>query len=461
MAFIYVDSAAGGTPDGLTWNTAWLTLTDAVADANLVGGSTIFIDDGHSVTVADTVDLSFDDSSSMDTSDGVFFAVVDKASATALDNNTTGADGVSSTGAIEAVNNTAVNYISPNSSGRSRWYGMAFHGMWEFSVNSYGSVFFENCEFDFSYAIANAHFRGYNYANSITLKDCTFGFSHVDQYIGLIGGGYIEIDNMKFLTGTTLRNVFLQNMDSFGGKYTVKNTDISALVAASGASILKSTVNNASNQTKSEVKLSNCKVPTTSFSWIGTRNSYDNYLFEAYNCWSDDTNYHVVILSYLCDVSSDAANYLTATSDGTTNYSLFVESSSACNKAARFRFKVATVYAGANATFKLNMIHAGVGSGTSGDLTDAEIAMEVVYPDATYGTLGKRQSTRSVDTNEAPASGADYSNNTESWTEVLTGEVKQEMSTTLSDSQAGVHEVWVEVFGASLDVYIDPFVVIT
>ena len=93
------------------------------------------------------------------------------------------------------------------------------------------------------------------------------------------------------------------------------------------------------------------------------------------------------------------------------------------------------------------------------DLQDDEFWIEVEYPDSTDEALGKLDQSNRAST--ILATPADQDNSTESWTENLTGEVKQKSEVTISGGAAGIHTVWACLAKPSTTVYVDPDVTVS
>lgn len=205
-------------------------------------------------------------------------------------------------------------------------------------------------------------------------------------------------------------------------------------------------------------KFTRCKFPTSQLYLPATPIGLQSLIAES--CSNSNIIYQFHHEVSQGTVDDDTANYLAAKYDGTNGYSAKMVSNTNAHEILNpLRFKLADIWnPTANATVTVNVIHEGVGGGTAGDLQDDEFWIEVVAPDSTTGALGKTISSAPASSLATPA---DLTNNSEAWTEVLTGEVKQQAQVTLSGDQAGILTVWACLGKPSVTVYVDPKVVLS
>ena len=164
-------------------------------------------------------------------------------------------------------------------------------------------------------------------------------------------------------------------------------------------------------------------------------------------------------------VVEDTANYIDATYDGTNEYSYQMVSTTDARLHRHLRFPIATIWVSANPTIKIEVIHEGVGSGTSGDLQNDEFWIEFESNDASEPVQGNINNASRI-TNPPPFStAADLTDSAQAWTETLTGQVEQYVEETLTCS-AGIVTVWGCLSSKSSDnsaltVYVHPLPIVS
>lgn len=153
-------------------------------------------------------------------------------------------------------------------------------------------------------------------------------------------------------------------------------------------------------------------------------------------------------------VREDTTNYLAATYDGTNGFSAILEANTFASISAPLRYKLITIPAQdltATTTYTVNFT-----SDTT--LTDQDFWIELSRPDATDMALGVTQTTR-------PASilttGTPHTTNSETWEGGGTNTYEDTISVTgMTGVDNGLVEIWVNLAVPSIDVWVDPAVVI-
>jgi len=134
--------------------------------------------------------------------------------------------------------------------------------------------------------------------------------------------------------------------------------------------------------------------------------------------------------------------------DGTNGYSAKMVSDSTTKELiSPLRFKLADVWCSANPTLTIHIITSNI------TLQNDEFWIEIEYPDATIGALGKIDRTsRAATILTTPANLT--SDSGEGWTEDLASEVKQKIVETISGGQAGIHTIWACLAKPSTTIYV-------
>lgn len=210
--------------------------------------------------------------------------------------------------------------------------------------------------------------------------------------------------------------------------------------------------NNTSISGYRQYKFTNCvlnsSTTTLLFNNIGAE---VDFIFE--NIDSANTVYRRQRNNIYGALFSETGIYRTAgASNGTTNFSdKIVSNVSAVPIFAPVRFKVASLWVDVSTakTFTVEFAQ----DGTTTPLTDAEIWIEVDYPDDTT-SISLCENDRLVDISGTPVN---QTTSTEAWTGLSGTNVKQKCSVTTSNTgKEGPCNVWINVAKTSTTVYVDP-----
>ena len=185
---------------------------------------------------------------------------------------------------------------------------------------------------------------------------------------------------------------------------------------------------------------------------------------EIYNVDSGNTQYGHYIANGMGVCVEDSTTYVTAVkkTDGQATSWQIDTNTRALDGLAPFRIPLPPFYADANPTLSVEFLAA---AGVT--YQDDEVWVEVTYPDATTGSIERRDvSSRMTDiTGGTPANL--LTTGTASWTEVLTGTPQaQRIEVVIGDGvkpdgQAGTHQVWVCVAKPSETLRVSPEVLVS
>jgi hypothetical protein len=207
-------------------------------------------------------------------------------------------------------------------------------------------------------------------------------------------------------------------------------------------------------------KIRNCRMPAT---WdtnglLGQPTAF-NTRFEMWNCSSGDSIIRVRIADVMGELWDESTVVRTGgASDGATSYAYKMDTSTnASFPSNRFEGPEHMVFntaVGSPITLAVEVVHNGVGAGSSGALQNDEFALEVSYP----GTSGYPIYTKITSAKANPVgSASDYTSSSETWTTTgLSTPVKQKMSVTFTPQEAGALIWRVVGFKASKGIYYCP-----
>lgn len=435
-----------------TWANATMNLERALADD--AAGDTIYVSQAHAESTAANVTLSIAGTNASPTR----IICADDAA----DPPTTAA----TTGVMETGNGA----YTITFSGVSYCYGMSFRCGVGNTANSSridlgptaGVVnTFEKCNFSVATTVnsVNAHMKvGFNGAANgtpyVRFRDCNVKFGHAAQTISVEcadfrwHGGAIESGSAAITTLFHSQAGFPRVGDVF-----VEGVDLSAGAAAMN-------LVNATNMATTRYTIRNCKLPA---SWTGapTTGSFvvPGQRVSMYNCDNADTNYKLWIVDYAGSIRDETTLIRTGgASDGTTGLSWKVVSGSLANETtAPLQTDDIVIWnetTGASKTVSVELLHDSQGSGSSSNLTNADIWLSVRY----YGTagvpLGSIVTARRA---SVLATAANHAASTETWTTTgLTTPLKQKLSVSFTPQEKGFFIARVHLAKPSATVYVDP-----
>ena len=448
---VFVDNNFGtpGTPWD-SWDNSFDDLTTALADASVTAGSTVYIDDGYNASQS-----GVDFGNNGTTIAPIKVISVDRGSSAGTDSAANSLSGLTySAGAVD----TATVDVTMGATAIVI-DGVSFKAADDINGEQDTSVILKNCTLEITGVTANNVMNWAYDDMQLALENVVLKFGAVTQGMQL-GGGHQMVWKNVSVDATTVPTGLLYNSASRGIDVHMENCDFTAI--ATGKSFIDALPTAVS---KGQHRFHGYNVFFGTGGTIVNASFVEHHSdFEFYNVGiGTDTVYEWYKENYRgVSVPSINTVYLSGLArDGTTPLSNKIVSTSAATFDNPFRMLLARFDSAANPTVTVHMIHEGVGAGTAGDLMDDEIWIEVHAPDASTRDAGGVEATSKlprvlVDASDA----ADLSNNTESWTENLTGEVKQEMAVTVSGGGAGEHHVWI-CCGAAFTVYVDPVPVLT
>ena len=284
------------------------------------------------------------------------------------------------------------------------------------------------------------------------LVDSNLTINNVGQGITIGGGTIVEFRGVT-LTGAAVPTSLIESLTTKGGFVSFDDCDFSAIVTG------KAIVGNLpTSDGDGQLTLVGSNIQ------IGTGGSVNTATFvdsksriELRNIDDSNTVHHFHVEDIWGTSLEDSSIYGDATVDGSTSYSLHVTTTADATEFYHpHRVLLAEFSSDANPTLTAHVNH-----DSATNVQNDEVWVEVIYPDATTGALGKRADTRAADPLATPA---DLSSSALSWTGTggWSNENKQQMAHTVSGGGAGMHQVWLCVAKPGpYDIYADPLVVIT
>jgi len=446
MANIYVRSAAGGTPDGTTWATAWLTLGAAMTGA----------------TNADTIWLASDHDEA--TGAAVTIACPTSAGLKILSSDTTVTEpptGLSTT-AVVAV---GVASAAINIRGHAYFYGIIFKGGTNSSaaclinladgVVSTGQIF-DSCKFELLSASAvSVNFgvaaQGGTDDVLISMSDCTVKFGATTQSLTMrhskvrIQGLTVDAagsipTSLIVLTAGTPSDVLIEASDLSGTAFT-------NLVSWGFVNY-------------SEINLRNCKLPAGINVTTGTNPGAGGPRVTMMNCDSADTSTRYAVHRWQGSSVTQTGTLIRtggATQADTVVHSIkMVGTANSTNLWIPLEspeFSVFNTAVGSAKTATVEILRDNVTA-----LKDNEIWLEVMY----LGTSGVPKGTVISDRmTNVLSTAANQTSSAVTWdTTGMTNANKQKLEVTFTPQEAGYLIARV-MLAANTTVYVDPYITIS
>jgi len=452
----YVDSNATGSPtDGLTWATAYRTLSEASAagspNIGVQAGDTVWVSHAHAESTA--ADLVLDWPGTATSPIRIICADSSAEPPTTL----------ATTAVIETTGATADIFIT-SSSDFVYIYGMTFRaGVGSSSASDIrlghgqGSTIYEVCTFYLANTSSSSvlTLAGTGGFGEVVCQHCHFKFSNTGQKLN-IGESPAKISGGSVLSGTTPS--LLMNMSN------------SATIVAEGfdMSSMSSTMNLVNNSNGSNfLHFRNCKFPA---SWTGSVNAGTpgpGSIFEFHNSDSTSTNYRYERKTIFGAITSEVTKVRNGgASNGTTAYSWKMVSNAnpewnhqTLNTAEIVRWNEVT---GSPITVAVDILHDGAQGGSpSVNLTDRDIWLEVQYLGTAGYPLGvfatDAASSGSPNESDYLAAAKDQDSSVASWTTTgMSNPVTQKLSVTITPQEKGYIHGIVKMTKASYTVYVDP-----
>lgn len=280
----------------------------------------------------------------------------------------------------------------------------------------------------------------------ISLQHCEHVFEATSSEFFIDDGNKAILTDVKLAAGSAATNDYIGTVSGDGAIVLFNGLDLTGM--ASTGNFL---VPGSSDSRPSFVRGTGLKLPSSGSVVSATFNDAGSTV-EIYNVGTGNTAYAFHIEDSRGVATEDTTQYRDATYDGTNGYSVKVVTTSAMvDGFTPFRMLLAEYYAAANGTHTVQLLTDGV------TLQNDEFFVELIYPDATTGTLMNVVTSRAGN----PISPANLSTSTEVWTETLTSDTELEVAVTATSGAAGIHQVWINVAKPSSTVYIDPEVDVT
>ena len=425
---VYVSSALGDNTTGAGWSTAYTTL----AGQSYAAGEIVYVDSNHSESTAGSVNIS---ASSANPNNPITIISVDATGSP--EPPTTYLRGAS-------VTTTSNGTLTINSVSNS---DMVIIGIdFESSGSTTGGVdtvtYFEDCTFYLNTGNNSRTFASPTNSRN-TYSECTFRFGTASQALALSGAGC----NSTYIgcsingSGSSPDNLIGNTGD--GASCTFIGCDWSL-----ATNLVEDISGNPSGGT---VRLSiwhteyGTDIPNSTIGNQQTR-------IEGFGVSTDTGHEDIHIEDSMGQTNNDTAVYKDATFDGTTNYSLkTVATGNAEPGSTGHRYKLGTFYADANPTITVEFA-----SASAETLNGQEVWIDIIAPDSTGPTATR---TTSLNANYLLGTADTLSTRTSTWTGTVGTEYY--VSETISGSQAGIFEVWVNFAPSSAKtVYVDPFITV-
>ncbi len=433
MATVFVDSNASGASDGTSWADAFSDLYTALGDSGTVAGSIVYIAHNHTKTYGANTTFSNNGTAISP----IFIECV---------NTTTGAP---ATTATEQTTGSYSLYFVDHCiiSGLTIIVGRDFY------IQGDTTYIIKNSLLSIDVVNSVRRFNlGYYDDTFISLYNVLAKFSYNGQCIRFgngctvewIGGGIaatsVAVDTpLKFLSGKS-------------GNYRLVGLDLSNCATAL---MTMSTTMSGGVHT---VDLIGCKLPA-SLPLLSAYPLSVPHRIKAHSCDNGDGYWYFEEVYIEGQIAQATNCYLNATYDDTNGFSAkMVSSVNAIDQKRPLRFKLSEFYAAANPTLTVELI------GTT-TLQNDEFWLEIEYPNSTSEALRDIDDSSRQEIGWSGGTGSGTPTNlttsTESWTENLTGEVKQKSEVTISGGAAGIHTVWACLAKPSTTVYVDPDVTVS
>lgn len=460
----YVRSTDGDNADtGATWALANATLTGAITDA--AAGDTIWSSQVHAESTAATVTLTFP--GTLASPNKVLCGNDAAEPPTALATTATVSTGA---GAYNLVVNGCA-YI----------YGIGFYAGVGSSSSTIGLKLnnsagkhqcYESCHLECSNTAASGTFYvGYNGGGSIEQgytewRNTTVEFNNAAQAI--ISWSELRWVGGSITLGTAPTSLFKPGGDDATGykhgNVLVENVDLSNM----GSYLV-----DIANIGPVTYTFRNCKLKAGWAAITGT-DPGPGWSVIIENCSVDDTSLPIVSQyhDYYGSVVQETTIKVTTggASDGTNTYSWKMTCDADCEYPLGYlatpEMAVWNTTVGSAVTLTVEINHDSQGSGTSGKMTDKDMALEVVYLGTTGTPQGKTLTDLAGASTSAPwgtfvATSADQTDSAVAWSGTITAPEPQKLSVTVTPQEIGYIQCRVVCYKASAVVYVDPKITVS
>ena len=441
MAEIYVDSGAGGTPDGLAWSTAWTRMySDTVTFSP---GDIVYVDSTH-LDQENTVNVTVTDDGSTDPDNPIIF----------ISCTNPGSDTVPTTYAAGARLYTPnVDTIGLLFNGCSAVFiGFTFDFGNTITLGTDSYLKFYDCTF--VHPSNNARDISIASGAQVEMYNCTIKFTNANSSIPMGFASMIRMVNTDLdATGTKITNVFDAATDNV-------NIELIGCDLSNSSNIISDssgTIPNGAQHIRAwNTKFGDGSIASGGIGSPGTR-------VEGFGL-SSGTDFDAVhIEDWAGTTNEDTGIYLDATQDGTTGYSLkSVATGDAEPGVIGHRYQLGQFY-NSDATNPQVTVELMTTDATSAaTLTDQEFWIEIIATDST-GPPGLHVD--GVPTNYILGSGTTLTSSSKGagdWTGELSSTNYYKVTETVTGGAAGMYAVYVNFAPSSVKtVYVDPFITVT
>lgn len=288
--------------------------------------------------------------------------------------------------------------------------------------------------------------------STVEWNDCDVSFANVGQYIQ-VNVGRFHWKGGSILAGSSAITGLITGSGNSGrpGEFLVEGVDLSNMATSANLTPVAQT-----NGFTGVFR--NCKLPS---GWSGGIGSITNpsARIEMYNCDAGDTNYRMLIGSWMGTLQSETTIVKTGgASDGTTGLSWKMTASADAEypamPLASQEIAKRNTTVGSAITLTVDIVHDSQGSGAGGAFNNNEVWMEVQYQGTSGSTKSSFISCAPADILATPAL---QPSSSVTWTTTgLTTPVKQKLQVTFTPQEAGWMLAKVCLAKPSAVVYVDP-----
>jgi len=438
MAIYYVDNTATGAANGASWTDAYTTLGAAVSA--VAADNTIYVSHTHTEQPNVNTTYAF--------ANGIDVFSVNKSD----DSYAVGAQ----------IDNDAGDYDITFSGYGFKILGMSFYIGDDFLQGANALSVYVDCNFYSNNVTPVFQISGADL--SAEFKSCVIDFSSATTTSGAlqVDANHLAFDNSTIITPT---QKLIRGNNGLTSNITFSNCDLSGCTAA------QTLVDNGPDGSKFYT-FDRCKLPPNITGLLDSAPVNNEYIKVKINSCTrpdfagatDDDNaywYFHTLDDLKGEVSPDKITYLSATYDGSTGFSTLLEGTN-CSVSNPLRHKLIELPAQdltSNKTYTAQFT-------SNAALDSAGFWLEIVRPDATDMVLGVTSSTNTTRaTNILSTTETDYTDdtgNTAGWASPKTYIYSDSITVSgMTGVDNGTVEIYVSLALPSVDVFVDPAVVIT
>lgn len=428
MTIHYVDSNASGANDGSSWTDAYADISTACADtAVFLNGDTLWLASDHYKDYGASKTLTFPGSHTIisvnSSTDAYVFGAKEEVSTSGEDLTLTTTD----IGILEFI-------------------GITFTPEDRLALTKvFNKYIFEDCYLDISSITHTSQIETEITNTQINMHN-TFGYGQI-----FLGPNVLFMDNVTFTAVASQVRSLFEVTSNGNATVNIKNSDLSIGDATEALFMSEST------SRTFQATLRKCKLyPGRDLYYSVSYNSY----VDAISCDTDDGYYR---FNYECnngEATEDTETYLDGTYDGSTGFSLMMNSNANSSITNPLRYKLIEIPAEdltSSVDVTVQFLQTSEAA-TPANLKNTDYWLEAVSSDSTDNALGIVTSSGT----DVLATGSDHSSGTGTWTKSATYINSQKDTITVPASFSNdIIEIWVCLAKINTDVWNDPAVVIT